>query len=319
MSPGAAYQAKFATFEEQLNSNRVNNITQILTILSFLFAISVPLMVLTWTRTGTLIKFAFVGSIIIYISGFLYIGTMKGLGDIFLYLVTGFAILLGKKTLIGDQAINRNAIIASVAALMIAGGIYMVATQMLRAQEFNITESKFMKNLPDTAVGKIFGKDIAYGFYSTISYPSHGYMGLSYDLPLPFEFSRGAGLSQAFESYRLQYLGGENNLYLTYPYRGERATGWPTGMYWSTIFPWLASDVTFYGVPFLMALLGFLFARIWIDCLFNNSVISVAAMSQFVIFIAFIPANNQVLMTRPGLWIVATILALYAGRLLIRR
>ena len=115
----------------------------------------------------------------------------------------------------------------------------------------------------------------------------------------------------AVESYRYQYLGGEDYRLLTYPHRTEAATGWPAGMYWATIFPWLASDLSFFGVPFLMFALGFVFARVWMGCLFTDSVLPPAALGLFAVFIAFIPANNQVLMQRQTLWAVLSLIGLW--------
>jgi hypothetical protein len=112
---------------------------------------------------------------------------------------------------------------------------------------------------------------------------------------------------QAFESYRYQYFGGESNLLLTYPYRTEAVTGWPAGMYWSTAFPWIASDLTFFGVFPFMFLIGMLFARTWVRCLKTLDIISLAILGQILIFIAFLPANNQVLMSRQGFLSVVTL------------
>ena len=181
---------------------------------------------------------------------------------------------------------------------------------MLRAEEFGITESAIVGDVSDTVIARAFGTDAAYGIYTVLAYPSHGYLGLGYSMSVPFEFSRGAGLSQAYESYRSQYFGGAEFRYLTYPERSEQVTGWPAGMFWSTIFPWLASDLTFYLIPLFMAAIGALFARLWLSCLYGANALSLAAFGQIIVFVAFIPANNQVLMQRQGLLVVLWLLSL---------
>src|SRR5690606_29897220 len=123
-------------------------------------------------------------------------------------------------------------------------------------------------------LAQTLGPKAAYGIYQVLAYPSHGYLGLSKSMSVPFEFSGGAGFSQAFESYRLQYLGGEDRVFATYPFRAETSTGWPAGMFWSTVFPWLASDMTFYLIPLFMAVVGAIFARVWVHCLYGNSVLA---------------------------------------------
>ena len=57
-----------------------------------------------------------------------------------------------------------------------------------------------------------------------------------------------------------------------------------------------------------MLFLGFAFARVWLSSLRRMDLFSIAALGQFFLFIAFLPANNQVLMQRQGFWVVVTLL-----------
>lgn len=315
MSPGAAYKAKFEVFEQQIATNRVNRVTQILIIFSIIFGLFIPLITAAWPRVRRVNKILAVISIIIYTSAFLFIGTMKGVGDVALFIISGvsvrYAISIISGTAIRTQKAPRTGRAKLLVTIfMVAGFTYMVTNQMQRAAEFQISESRSVGNVSGTLLDTLFGESIAYGIYATLAYPSHGYLGLSYNLEQPFIFSNGAGFSQAFESYRFQFLGGENNLYKTYPYRTEAKGDWPAGMYWSTIFPWLASDMSFYLVPFFMGFIGYLFGKSWIACLKSKALLPLAAFSQFIIMVAFIPANNQVLMQRQGIWIVFSIIGL---------
>lgn len=233
-----------------------------------------------------------------------------------LFIICGAAVFVGKRTLMGQGAsIQRR--VRSI--LLVLGGLlfaYMIVNQIGRADEFGITESAIVGDGSDTLIAQTFGDRAAYGFYQVLAYPSHGYLGLSYSMSVPFEFSGGAGVSQAFESYRYQYLGGIDNTLTTYPFRSERVTGWPAGLFWSTIFPWLASDMTFFLIPFFMAAMGAIFARLWVRCLYGADVLALTALGQFFVFIAFIPANNQVMLTRQGFWVVLTLLGLAFVRVL---
>lgn len=311
LSPGASYKAKFEIYELRLDTNRVSRLLQVLVLLSILYAINIPLAITSWPRLSLPLRGLFLLSVLVYVASFLFIGTMKGVGDVFLFALAGMGVLLAKQAVQGRRFITDTQARVLLAVLAVAVFAYMANNQVARAEEFGITESRIVGDVSNTLLAKIFGHNVAYGVYTVLAYPSHGYLGLSYSLQQPFEFSYGAGFSQALESYRFQVFGGEDLRYLTYPYRAETATGWPAGMYWSTIFPWLASDMTFFLVPVFMALLGFIFARVWIACIFRRSVLALAAFGQFVIFVAFIPANNQVLMQRQGLWVVLTLLALW--------
>lgn len=319
LSPGEAYKAKFAIYSEQLDTSRVNHVTQVLILLSIFYAVFIPISVTSWPRLNIYTRFLVIISVLIYGASFLFIGTLKGLGDIVLFLVTGITVTLARKSISSTRRINRTRAYFMIGATGLAFFTYMAVNQVQRAEQFGISESGIVGDISNTLLVRTIGYNAAFGVYQTLAYPSHGYRGLAYSLEQPFEFSRGAGLSQAYESYRLQFLGGEDNRYLTYPYRAEQATGWPAGMYWSTIFPWLASDLSFYGVPIFMALMGFVFARLWIACLYDNNPFALAALGQMITFIAFIPANNQVLMQRQGFWTVITLIGIGLARHLTNR
>ncbi len=273
---------------------------------------------LLWSKVSLLIKLMILAAIAVFQVSFLFIGTMKGIGDTFLFAVAGGAILIAKARLNAafDGISMRSSSSARYLKLFVvlfasAIFVYMVDNQIKRAAEFGIVYSRIVGDVSRTFINYLFGSDVAFGIYSVLAYPTHGYFGLSRSLAQPFEFAYGAGLSPAMESYRFQFLGGDNHMLLTFPYRAEIATGWPAGQFWSTAFPWLASDMSFLLVPVFMFLMGLLFARVWITCLQRDSLLAMVALGQIMIFVAYLPANNQVLMQRQGFWIVVTLLALW--------
>ena len=320
LSPGEAYKSKFDVYKEFQHLDRVSFVGQILILLSFIYACFIPLLVSMWDEIPRKIKYIALSALGLYILSFLFIGTMKGIADVFIFVVAGGAVYFAKKRLRGyDTNLprhrkKRTRVIFPIILFASAILTYMVISQIKRAEEFNIIESPIIGDVSNSFIGQIFGNQIAYGVYTVLSYPSHGYLGLSHNLGQDFEFSYGAGIAPSFESYRYQYLGGADNNQLTYPFRTEAATGWPAGMYWATIFPWLASDLSFFLIPPFMFLLGYWFNRVWTSCLVGNSVLSLTALGQFFLFIAFIPANNQVLMSRTGLWTLFTLFALWVAK-----
>ncbi|WP_152561930.1 hypothetical protein [Cupriavidus sp. SK-3] len=305
-NPGSAYSSKFSVYEERLATNTVNRVTQILILLSLVYAIYIPMLVFYWKKLGLVLRVFSLVSVAIYVISFLFIGTQKGLGDVILFAVSGFAILLASGSIVVDRALKRK-IYALTVVLLCLAFTYMAINQASRFKEFGLLDSLMFGDVSNTWISQVLGKNLALGVYSILGYPSHGYLGLSYNLDQDFVFSYGAGFSQAFESYRYQFFGGSQNFFLTYPARTEVITGWPAGMYWSTAFPWFASDITFFGCLLLMFVVGFFFSRTWLRCIGRHDPVSFASLGQFFIFIAFLPANNQVLMQRQGLWTVVTI------------
>lgn len=310
VNPGTAYSAKFEVFERRELNQEVNRVTQILILLSIIYAMFFPAIILHWAQLERKLKILAVLSTATYILSYLFIGTQKGLGDVLIFALAGWSIKYALRQKISPQRLSGRNIFA-IALVASAAFIYMAANQASRASEFGLTTTLLAGDVSNTYLAEIVGPTFALGIYTLIGYPSHGYFGLSQSLTADFVFSYGAGLSQAFESYRYQYFGGAQNILLTYPFRAELLTGWPAGMYWSTAFPWFASDLTFPGVLVLMIALGFVFARVWLSALRNMDLLSLAALGQFFLFIAFLPANNQVLMQRQGFWVVITLLAVF--------
>ena len=312
ISPGEAYQNKFDIFEGRELSGQVNRITQILLLLSFVSSIFIILLVLNWRRISFNLKIFSIFSILIYVVSYLFIGTQKGVGDVIIYFLVGVFLLLANGYKVSAK--KKFFIITLIFVIFSSMFVYMVINQGSRATVFGQNSNVLFKDIHNTAISKYFNEEVAFGFYNTISYPSHGYLGLSYNLQQNFEFSSGAGLSPAYESYRAQYFGGTGNLPMTYPFRTEVATGWPAGMYWATAFPWFASDLTFPGTIIFMFIVGFIFARTWIRAISQKDILAYALLGQIFIMMFYLPANNQVFMQRQGFLIIFSIIILAVFR-----
>lgn len=319
LSPGEAYKAKFEIAQDRLNSQYSSSLGQVLVLTSIFYAMFVPLVVASWSNLPRVARTVGLAAITFYIISFLAIGTLKGLGDVVLFVVTGMSVLVAKRRLETGHAISRRRIYLTLTLVGASFFSYMLISQVQRAEQFRIIESPIVGDVSETFIARQFGHETAYGFYTILAYPSHGYAGLAFNLEQPFVFSNGAGTSLALESYRQQYFGGGDNRFLTYPFRTEGATGWDAQMFWSTALPWLASDVSFAGVPFLLALLGFLYARLWLASLYGNNPLAIGGLGLMIMFIAFMPANNQVLVSRQGLWAVASLIVAGALVALARR
>lgn len=150
----------------------------------------------------------------------------------------------------------------------------------------------------DNFLFDIFGFEIGIGLSILISYISQGYQGLSYCLQLPFEWTFGFGNSFALSGYLEQYLGIENGLENSYPFRMESEYGLDATMYWHTAFPWLASDITFPGVVLLMFFMGRTYAKTLIESIQYSDPLSITLFYFLNVFLIYLPANNQLMQTR---------------------
>lgn len=307
-NPGAAYQAKFGVYEAYQLTGRASVTLQILTLAGVLYGVLGPLLVIFWQRLTLIPRIAGVTGLVTYAAYFLYIGTQKGLGDIVVMMLVG-ALAGSAGTWWNRGKDGRRPKVFRYAALVVAGMlIYMVVAQAGRADEFDVRGPV----PPSPVVVDLVGDRTAIGVASVLFYPTHSYLGLSYNLGTPFQWTGGLGSSTAVASYATQYLG--TPAPETYPARTEARTGWPAGMYWSTIYPWLASDLTWTGVIAFMFLFGWLFAKMWLQGGIRRDLLSLIIFGQMAIVVAYIPANNQLGTSRLTAIGFATLIVLYLGR-----
>lgn len=87
----------------------------------------------------------------------------------------------------------------------------------------------------------------------------------------------------------------------TYQYAIEQAYGWDSRVQWASIYTWIANDVGLYGVIIVMFFMGYLFAKIYKECIRFPNPIAYVLMFYMLITIIFIPCNFQILQDVVGL------------------
>jgi hypothetical protein len=138
--------------------------------------------------------------------------------------------------------------------------------------------------------------DMAFGFSMITSYAAQGYYGLSLLLEQPFRFSFGVGHSPALTLFFDGIFGGDSAYQNTYMSMLP-GLGWDDKYVWSSVYPWLASDISFYLVPFLMFLIAFFYGRVWVEAVRKNDDSAAILFCFLSIFFLYIPANNQLAQT----------------------
>lgn len=306
--PGSSYQAKFAVYEQAAATSQVSPVMQVVTLAGGLYGVLCPLLVLYWRRLHLGLRVAGVAGLVTYAGFFLFIGTQKGLGDLIVMVLVGVLAGTLGTWWVRNPTTRQRRTTPYVAAVLVAFVLYMVSAQAGRADQFG---SRGVVP-PNPTVVRLVGDRTAIGVASVLFYPTHGYLGLAYNLGTDFQWSCGLGSSSVVASYAGQYLGVQ--VPGTYPVRTEVRTGWPAGMYWATAYPWLASDLTFPGVVLAMGLFGWLFAHMWVRGAMMRDRLALVIFGQLAIAVAYIPANNQLWISRPTTIGFVTLLALYAVR-----
>lgn len=313
LNPGDAYASKFDVYESQMAEGRVNVGIQIIVLFGALQGALIPILVVFWSKISRRLRYFAVFSIVLYCVFFLFIGTMKGLGDVLIYAGVGFLVRysrdgldLNRPRLRGRQARWRLFLLVIIAGSFLT---YMVNSMQSRLDVLGGGVEE--KGIVEEICYVLGGDSLGAGMAVAVLYPVAGYYGLDKNLSQPFEWAYGLGGSRALSSYKTQYFGGEDYYELSYPARTERATGFPALMYWQTIYPWLASDFTYFGAVVAIGLVGVLWGGLWIESVFSLRPVAIVLFGQLCIFVIYIPANNQIFASRLSLIGLGTLVLLY--------
>ena len=299
LHPGSAYF--FRLRDADLSASSI--VLQALTLLAVLTTPLVPLAVLYWGRLTTTTRTVTIAAVTLYSAYWVFIGTQKGLGDLAVFALAALLVRAQGRHQAGGR-IRRVAPVVLIAVVFVG---YMSFNQSDRLN----SQGQQGNFEPNPIVASVTGKDFARGLGLTAAYPSHGYLGLAYNLDTPFKWTGLRGASRALDGYWTQYTGQTSVFDDTYPARTEIRTGWPAKMYWATIYPWLASDVTFPGAVLFMGLVGWWLARFWYESVWQSRMLSLFLLCQLALLLAYVPANNQVGITRPGLITFLSLAGLY--------
>lgn len=165
---------------------------------------------------------------------------------------------------------------------------------------------------------KILPTPIRLSVIQVINYISQGYCGLALCLELPFVWSKGMGFSFKFMNDISDWFHIPiSSLATSYPVRMQEQFGVRAYAYWHTIFPWWASDFTWFGAIIIVSIFVYYWGKAWREQRSYQSLPSILLFSHLTLFVLYIPCNNQLFQTRES--IVSTLAItfiwfLYHGR-----
>lgn len=278
-NPGAAYEyVKYIRRNEITDSGMISissflGITlNTLTFTKFIVIIYLPLF---WKKISRSVKAICITSLVIYIIHAFLIGAMINIGivvfslfPVFLFMTNGIKSRVKAMPKISKYLFGALLVLAMLVIVFFMGTRYISV---------------------NSGIGEVFVAGITGLSY----YISHGYVGLSTCFDLPFESTYGTstfrGLASTFLSNELY-----NSLWShSYLMRNQMKTGWKALQVWSTIFPWLASDISFLLIPVVMLFMGRFMGKVWRIAITERNENAFLMMSQLMIFAFMIPANNQ--------------------------
>lgn len=266
-----------------------------------LLYMTLPLTVYYWDRLSPRIRFGGVVSILGTVVLFIAMGTNKAIADTVLLVPC----LVFAAYCAGRPKLSRRKILRIGMASVLALSLFLayfgfavssregspVAEGYLLAAHTRVDEDNFLvRNLPPSLSGVLIGLDI---------YLTQGYYALSLSLQEPFVPMFGVGNSMFLYRQAERISGNPEIAELPYPVRIEKY-GWDAQGLWSSIYPWIASDVSFPGTILVVFLIGRLFALSWLDTLRGDNPFAVVMFSILLIVLFYFPANNQMLQSGEG-------------------
>ncbi len=131
-----------------------------------------------------------------------------------------------------------------------------------------------------------------------------GFYGLELAMEKDFEPTYGVGHSPASLSIYELLTGDTELARRTYTYRNS-FDGWSELNYWSTLMTWIANDLGFPGTLVAMLFLGWIFGRTWRSATTGNSDAAAVLFCALMITMFYLTANNQLLGSYDGYFVVA--------------
>ena len=287
LDPGTAY---LTTRMAVRNSSR-NYTEYVRMLVSPLIWSTYPLTMVFWRRLSRPLRFAAVAAILGEAIVYVAIGTNKGLVDI--ALLAPWLLLLRSRD--PQRMLRFRRVVATSLLVLIAAYAFLLFLERGMNGRAGGTYSPIM----DLGHGRVIIVDRSDesaipAWPAVTGYITQGYYGLSLALTEPFVWTYGFGHSRVLGWIAEKLVFGEDTLWnRTYISRAAERYGWHREIRWHSIYPWIASDVSFWGTPLVVFAIGYLFGKSWLDSLGGNPY-AIVVFSLLAIALYYMSANNQV-------------------------
>jgi len=274
----------------------------------------------------------------LFLGAFYYKELPKYLRWTFLFVVISYilvnVIVSGKQKFFGDVVIIamfclfismarcrkkikfKSLVVVGVLSLIVLGVFVEILNQRYSAAGigiYNISEKAhpLMEWDENSFWFELFGNDYGFAIGVFLWYFTNGIYGLSLSLSLPFEWTYFVGNSYSLARV-VEIISGDNIAIIekTYPVRVGVEYGWDLSK-WHSLFSWLASDITFYGVIVLSFFFGFLYGKLWVYTVSYHNPFSGPLFLNLSLGLIFSFSNNQLMHGMAGVVTLAILMCGY--------
>jgi hypothetical protein len=301
---GAAYEALQDQLELTAGSRGTIALARILT-WPLVFAV-LPLGVLHWAEIGARLRVLILTTIGAIVVSSILRGTDREIADLIAVAGGAGLVLLARKMVFEGltwRRLLRRYRVATIAGLVLLGAAASLFAQR-KEERFLYTTTLCIAQSDQIPTG--ICADFDHPWFGLLddrerftasmaaAYLTQGYYGLSLALALD-DFRSTWGLGNApFAMAAYVSLTGDERLYEnSYTFR-LREIGWSDQHQWSTMFPWIANDISFPMVPVFMLLIGAVLGASWRDAVFANNSCAAVVFALLMLMMGYVPANSQV-------------------------
>jgi hypothetical protein len=264
---------------------------------------TIPIGIIHWRKLSSTLRILVVAAILSNIVLSILRGTDREVADLVIVGFSAFLIvvarsLVGRKvTILSELKRRRLLIFAAVAVFAIAASLFVDR----KGQRIGDVNQICVGDVPicandDNFLSDHLGDRGKLALSMSALYFGQGYYGLSLALTKDFHTTWGLGHSLALMSYYSAFKGNEDLYERSYTFR-LRDDGWSDLGQWSTMFPWIANDVGFLGVPLVVGLLGWVWGKSWKDAVFGKNEPAAVVSVFMMLMVFYMPANNQLTQT----------------------
>lgn len=299
--PGAAYDRSGIL---RFHSDRIPVVEYIRFFCGPVLSLTLPLGIFFWNNLSRKCRIGVVLAVGIDISTYIAAGTNKGIADlIILFLSMAYAAFSSGRLRVSPKRVFRIALTIIVGIVgftqFFANGMTSRGNGGSSAMKGVFPQVGVVADLSHPILQELPPKGRV-AFLGLTLYMSVGYQGLAMSLEEPWVPSFGVGNSFFLQRQAERLTGNKEISHWSYPARIEKR-GWDAEGLWSSIYPWIASDVSFPGSIILIFLVGNLFGKVWLDVITGANPFAVALFGQLCLMFFYFPANNQLIQSGEGL------------------
>lgn len=289
--PGMAYRRAY-----RASINSTNPFSYAAMLVAPLLVLVVPLTLYYWRRLSIPVRCLGVSAIAVILASGVMLGRNKAAADLVLLgLVFLLAHVFRRKRPPSMRRCAMSLMVAvTISALFFALFSTAIANRGRRVREGYVASIDDYLDY-DNALLSPFPDAMKPGVGQLCNYLTQGYYGLSLALRIDFVWTYGLGNSFFLHEVEERFVGSEYARENAYPARIEEQFDYLMMQRWHSIYPWLASDLTFAGALAFVAVIGMLLALTWSETLTAVNPFSVAMFANLCLMLFYFNANNQVL------------------------